>query len=178
MLAIRTSPHPHPSKGADFEEVIRRSNRCHVGPLSLHLQHSLAQMKLGNIKVHLRLRVVVKLHQSTTSSTCKGIATPGPQCSPSSPDRLTRPTGTCVKCKGLNEMHSSYFHFEKKGGRRQGPPAVPIPSRRLDPTGDIPWPPQRPHSISRGCKMHWICCTAGRPAPWGEPCQKESTGGQ
>lgn len=91
----------------------------------------------------------------------------------------------CHKCKeSWIRSTPSVSIFNRRKGKRKvkrkeaaaEAPAVTVPSCRLDPTGDTPWQPCMPLSISQGCNTHWICCTAAQPNLWGEPCEKGQTG--
>ena len=86
---------------------------------------------------------------------------------------------TCLAVNSNKNKHERWKNTDKTHnteGKEAAASTVSLPSRRSDPTGDTPWQPRRPRSISQGCKTRWICCTEAQPSPWGEPCGKGPSG--
>ena len=112
------------------------------------------------------------IHLRAPSSQCKECGF-DPLSGNQGPPWTLQPTTTKIN---MGDGRVKTKQTTRKGRRQQLRRPVSLPLRRSDPTGDTPWQPRRPRSISQGCKMHWICCTAAQPSPWGEPCGKGPTG--
>lgn len=120
--------------------------------------------------------------KNTGTSLASHLRTPSSQCKECGFDPLSGNQGPTCLAVNSNKNKPERWKNKDKTHNKEGKEAaaaastVSLPSRRSDPTGDTPWQPRRPRSISQGCKMHWICCTEAQPSPWGEPCGKGPTG--